>query len=534
MGPEKKIVRNEVLIVVFVLLIFVAWQIISGLIPQDPSRSSWDEVDDLNGKRFVFISGSAYIPLVEELFPDAEFLYVQDWVDQDIFVSQGKADALVSEYSSAVQIIEEYDNLTIFGDSIGALECRFGFPKNDQGASLAREMNVFLQMLREDGSLDEMWQTWEYPDKAPDHVEPPALSGPSRGALHIGTTLDWPPMCYLNGDEPCGFFIEIMNRFCEWANYDYVLEDVSVDSLLAGISLARYDFGCYGLVENSETVDNMNFSDVIYEEPVYLVVNKANVAGAAGADESSENESVLDVAERLKDDLLSSFRKTFITESRWKDMGIGFIVTIGLSLFSGVFGTLLGILICYLRISRNAWATAFARIYIKTIQGVPITVLLMILFYIIFAHSPITAFWVSVIGFSMDFSAYTSEIFRSGIESVPKGQIKAAMALGFSSKRAFWNIVVPQAVIVILPVYIGQFISMVKLTSIAGYISVRDLTKVSDIIRSRTYEAFFPLIVTALLYFLIAWLMTLALKMWNNKIDPATRKRVVKGVSMHD
>lgn len=160
-------------------------------------------------------------------------------------------------------------------------------------------------------------------------------------------------------------------------------------------------------------------------------------------------------------------------------------------------------------------------------------VLLMILYYIVFAKSGLTAFFVCVIGFSLDFAAYTSEIFRSGIEAVPVGQQRAAMALGFPKMQAFWQVVLPQAIVHILPVYIGQFISMVKMTSVAGYISVQDLTKMSDIIRSRTYEAFFPLLLSAVLYFLVAWALTIGLKIMRNKVDPATRSRKVKGVEIH-
>ena len=85
----------------------------------------------------------------------------------------------------------------------------------------------------------------------------------------------------------------------------------------------------------------------------------------------------------------------------------------------------------------------------------------------------------------------------------------------------------------ILPVYMGQFIAMVKMTSVAGYISVLDLTKISDLIRSRTYEAFFPLILTAVIYFIVAWMLTLVLRFWSKRIDPASRPRVIKGVKMH-
>ena len=108
------------------------------------------------------------------------------------------------------------------------------------------------------------------------------------------------------------------------------------------------------------------------------------------------------------------------------------------------------------------------------------------------------------------------------------------MALGYGQFEAFIQVVFPQMVIHCLPVYIGQVISTVKLTSVAGYISVQDLTRVTDMIRARTYEAFFPLIFTALVYFCIAWMLMLCLRALERRVDPTKRKRIVRGVKMRD
>jgi len=182
--------------------------------------------------------------------------------------------------------------------------------------------------------------------------------------------------------------------------------------------------------------------------------------------------------------------------------------------------------------SKNAYLTAFARIYIKVIEGMPVVVQLMVLYYLVFAHHDIDAFWVSSIGFSLYFAAYTCEIFRSGIETVPLGQRRASLALGFNKFQTFMKVTLPQALITIVPVFSGQFIALVQSTSIAGYISVEDLTKISDIIRSRTYEAFFPLLSTALIYFLISSILVSLLKIVEKKTNPMLRPRLIKGVEL--
>jgi polar amino acid transport system substrate-binding protein len=124
----------------------------------------------------------------------------------------------------------------------------------------------------------------------------------------------------------------------------------------------------------------------------------------------------------------------------------------------------------------------------------------------------------------MNFGAYVAEIFRTGIEGVDKGQTEAGLAMGLSRVQTFRLIVLPQTIHRILPVYKGEFISLVKMTSIVGYIAVQDLTKASDIIRSRTFDAFFPLVMVAILYFLIAWILMQSLEYLEQATDPKRRR----------
>lgn len=228
--------------------------------------------------------------------------------------------------------------------------------------------------------------------------------------------------------------------------------------------------------------------------------------------------------------LKNSFNRTFITEKRYKLVMSGLWVTILLSLFSMIVGTILGASVCAINRSKVKVLSFIAKFYIRIIQGTPVVVMLMILYYIVFGSVNIDSMIIAVIGFSLNFSAYTSEMFRTGIDAVDKGQLEAATASGFSKLQAFTFITLPQAARHIIPVYKGEFISMVKMTSVVGYVAIQDLTKVSDIIRSRTYEAFFPLIATAVIYFAVTYIFIIILNIIEIKIDPKKRKRIVKGV----
>jgi polar amino acid transport system substrate-binding protein len=140
------------------------------------------------------------------------------------------------------------------------------------------------------------------------------------------------------------------------------------------------------------------------------------------------------------------------------------------------------------------------------------------MYYVAFAGTQVEALYVAIITFSLNFGAYVSEMFRSSITSIDRGQSEAGIAMGFSPFYSFYYIVLPQAIKRVLPVYKGEVISLIKNTSVVGYIAIADLTKMTDIIRARTFDPFFPLLMVAILYFLIAWLFTFALDRLSSKV----------------
>ena len=198
-----------------------------------------------------------------------------------------------------------------------------------------------------------------------------------------------------------------------------------------------------------------------------------------------------------------------------------------ISIFASIFGTIIGGIVCFMRMSRRKILSVTARFYISVLRGTPVLVLLMIIFYVVFASVNINPAVVAVFAFGLNFGAYVSEMFRTSIESIDNGQKEAVIAGGFTKVQTLIYIIMPQAARQALPVYKGEFISLVKMTSIVGYIAVQDLTKASDIIRSRTFDAFFPLIMAALLYLTLAWLLTCLLGYLEVSVDPK-RTRILK------
>ena len=224
--------------------------------------------------------------------------------------------------------------------------------------------------------------------------------------------------------------------------------------------------------------------------------------------------------------------RTFVEEGRWRMMLSGLGITLLVTFLATLLGTLLAFPVWLARTSRFAVVSAAAKVYIAVLQGTPVLVLLMVLFYLVFGQVDIDGIWVAVIGFALNASAYVGEMLRSGIDAIPRGQTEAALALGYGSRHAFFRFILPQAVRSILPVYRGEVIATLKATSIVGYIAINDLTRASDLVRSRTYESFFPILTTAFIYFALSWLFACALDRAGRHLDPAFRRAAQrKGVS---
>jgi len=207
-----------------------------------------------------------------------------------------------------------------------------------------------------------------------------------------------------------------------------------------------------------------------------------------------------------------SFSNNLIVEDRYRMILDGLQVTLLITLFAAVLGTILGGLVCWMRMSRHAWLRQTARVYIDLMRGTPVLVLLMLMYYVVMAPVDATGIVVAIVTFAMNTAAYISEMLRTTIQGIDRGQTEAGLALGFTPRQTFLKIVLPQVVRAVMPVYQGEIISLLKGTSIVGYIAVADMTRASDLIRSRTFDAFFPLIVTAIIYFVMAWLIGMLLQ----------------------
>lgn len=201
--------------------------------------------------------------------------------------------------------------------------------------------------------------------------------------------------------------------------------------------------------------------------------------------------------------LYENFYYTFIVDDRWMYFARGFIMTIILTICSFIFGSLLGAGLCALRFSKNKIVKKAIDLLNAFLVQLPTLVLLMVMVYIIFGRTSLSALVIIIIGLTMKCASYMSDIFYSAISATDFGEAEAARALGMNKVQAFLYVTFPQAVQNSIAVYKNQFVTTLQETSVVGSLAIEELTKVSSIITSRTLNALFSLISISILYILI-------------------------------
>ncbi len=222
------------------------------------------------------------------------------------------------------------------------------------------------------------------------------------------------------------------------------------------------------------------------------------------------------------DRLKADFYLNFIQEDRWRFLTSGLLNTLQITLFAVLLGIAIGVVVAIVRSTYDktrdelppgagrfflSLANGLCQVYLTVIRGTPVVVQLMIMYYIIFASSR-NGVAVATLAFGVNSGAYVAEIFRAGIMSIDQGQFEAGRSLGFNYVRTMQYIIVPQAFKNVLPSLANEFIVLLKETSVAGYVTVRDLTMGGNIIRSVTYSPFLPLLAVALVYLVMVMFFT--------------------------
>jgi len=375
----------------------------------------------------------------------------------------------------------------------------FMFAKKD--AELAQTLTDIQHRMIEDGSMQRLKDFWLTDQFAKvdtyTHIPDEGTGAP----LRVATITMTAPLSFPIEGEWYGLEIDILRQLARELNRPLDIKFFDSASGLLSIKSGLCDVlcGCIFITPERE-LENV-FSEPYHEyHPGYFVIDR-------------------EAAQQSDRGLIYSIRKNLITENRWKYITKGLWETLKISFLAILLGSLLGIVLYIMTISRRGRVRSLAKMYNSFLAGIPELVLLLIMFYVVFAKAGLPSDIVAIITFALFFASGACDIYKTSLDAIPHGQTEAGLALGFTRSQTFYHIVLPQAIRRGLPLYKGQCISLLKGTSIVGYIAIQDLTRAGDIIRSRTFDAVIPLLVVTLIYFLLVWLIGFLLQL----VTPKTK-----------
>ena len=515
MKKRKKLTAAIILMSVFALLAGCA----AGDEKQDVDDRSQltlsEALEYYSDGRIGVQTGSTLVSIAEEYFPDADICYFSNGADIKTALLNGKIDAFLLDKPNVEMMYKEDPSFYYYEETLYTEYMAFGFNKNT-GTKLCAEMNEFLKEIEQSGvksNLEEKWTSAD--DYTAIEIDIDELID-INGTLSVVSDITFPPFEYYRGaDEIAGLEMEMLALFAKEYGYALDIKNVDFSSVVLNIASGKSDMAASALSITDERKESVLFSDPFYESgPVLCVPNTS-------ADENGNS-------------IAGSFNKTFIKDSRWKLFAQGMLVTLMISSFAIVAGTVLGFGVFEISRRGGKIINLTTNFIYKLIHGMPVVVFLMLMYYLVFGKSRMSGVWISAIAFMIIFALEVASILSSGSKVIDAGQIEAAYMLGYSERKAFNKIILPQIVINSISSYSSAIVSLVLSTAVVGYVAVEDITKVGDIVRSRTYEAFFPLIVTAGAYFILSWIVTIPARIIKRRFDPETRKIVIKGGNRDD
>lgn len=439
--------------------------------------------------------------------PQSDLYRMDSYPDQILALNQRKVDVVLMDESAYNITLAKTGKYSIVIPRLYVERFGMGFSKKN--STLREAYNRFLEKIKADGTYDRMVQKWNDSIETASVAIDPNLKGEPLRVACTGATDFFE---FFRNGQLQGFDIDMVQHFAAFLGRPVEFSCMNFSSLIPALVSQKVDLITACIAVTEERKKQIDFSDVYYESRMQVLALKENTVEGGGTASVDQSES------GFLQSVIDSFRNNILAEKRYELILDGLLQTLIISLFSILLGTVLGGGVCALRMSSRWWMQQMAKIYIDLMRGIPLLVFLMISFYVVFASSNISATLVAIIAFAMSFAAYTSEMFRTSIEGVDKGQREAGIAMGFTKWQTFVFFVFPQALQKVIPVYKGEAVSMLKSTSIVGYIAIQDLTKASDIIRSRTFDAFFPLIMVAIIYFVLSWLLGLLLDYFHSKL----------------
>lgn len=333
-----------------------------------------------------------------------------------------------------------------------------------------------------------------------------------KKSLRFATNATFEPFEYYQDGKIVGIDVDVANAIGDVLGVDVEILDMEFDAIITSVQAGKADAGIAGITVTPEREKNIGFTDSYADVRQVIMVNSGDT-------------KVADSHHGFVD----KFKSCFIDDNRYQYMLQGLGNTLIITFFAIILSVILGTLIAIVRARherKGDWKipNIICQLYLTIMRGTPTMVQLLIIYYVVFASADVNKIFVAVIAFGLNSAAYIAEVIRSGIMSVDNGQMEAGRSLGLSYGKTMRLIILPQAFKNVLPAMGNELITLLKETSISGYIGLVDLTKGSDIIRSITYEAMMPLGVVALVYLFLVLGLNAGVRKLEKRLRKSERK----------
>lgn len=426
---------------------------------------------------------------------------------------QGKIDCMVEDEQPAKAFLRQNKSLKILPDVFGSSGLAIVVAKgNDQ---LQNDINTAIQKLKKDGTIDSIvtrhidqlvkvaYQSTQSEAQQKENL--------AKGkVIRFATNATFEPFEYYADGKIVGIDVDVAKAICDVLHMNAEIVDMEFDAIIASVQTGKADAGIAGITVTPERKKNINFSESYTDVKQVIIVN---AGGVVNNDQG----------------LVEQFKNCFVKDHRYNYLLKGLGNTLIITIFAIMLSLMLGTLIAIVRATheRNGnlkILNAICQVYLTIIRGTPTMVQLLIIYYVVFASADVNKLVVAIIAFGLNSAAYIAEVIRSGILSVDMGQMEAGRSLGLSYGQTMRFVILPQAFKNVLPAIGNELITLLKETSISGYIGLVDLTKGSDIIRSITYEAMLPLGVVALIYLSIVLTLAFGVNRMEKRLRKSERK----------
>lgn len=485
-------------------LLFLLLLVISGCGSANKA-SDISSVDDLEGKKIgvqIGTTGDIYVSDYEGDEAGTKIERYNKGNDAVSSLKNGKIDCVVIDIEPAKAFIEKNADLSILDEPFTEEEYAICISK--QNTELKDSINEALEELEADGTLQNIIDSYINDDSDYVYESPKDLSY-ENGTLVMATNAAFPPYEYYDNNEIVGIDADMARAVADKLNMKLQIEDMEFDSIINAVQGGKADIGAAGMTVTEERLKNIDFTNNYTTSSQVIIVR------------NGEKNALLSIKD--------SVYQSFVENGRYKYYLTGLKNTLLIAFFAVIIGVLIGFFVSIIRTTHDRTGgfkilNALCRVYLTIIRGTPTMIQLLIIYYVIFSSININKILVAVLAFAINSGAYVAEILRGGIMSLDEGQFEGARSLGLNHAQTMRYVILPQTIKNTLPALANEFIVLIKETAISGYIGLQDLTMAGNIVRSNTYQAFFPLVSVAVIYLFIVMILTMGV----NKLEKRLKK----------